>query len=235
MRVNGQKFTLIELLVVIVIIAILISMLMPSLNRAKRKAKIVNCLSNLKQHATATFVYLSDNDKKFPTNLGYDNTSYHYSGKKGTYNNIKMLDVTDKHLNSYLGYNTDGAEVKVAMCPLDTKKIARASNYTIYDFIGSSYMSAARSEYSTDLDGNGSKPQSLAAVNDPSSMVLMSEFGAWHYSAAPWWFTDDMGFHDPKKKLFPFLYVDGHLDSHEIVSGEGVSHSYETVDFINSP
>ena len=62
-----KKFTLIELLIVIVIIAILISMLMPSLSRAKRKAKEVYCMTNIK-NATLTLVqYTTRNQMKFPT------------------------------------------------------------------------------------------------------------------------------------------------------------------------
>jgi prepilin-type N-terminal cleavage/methylation domain-containing protein/prepilin-type processing-associated H-X9-DG protein len=63
-RRNG--FTLVELLVVIGIIALLISVLMPSLNRARMAANLVRCQSNFRQVYTAVTFYVAESKGFLP-------------------------------------------------------------------------------------------------------------------------------------------------------------------------
>jgi prepilin-type N-terminal cleavage/methylation domain-containing protein len=60
-----RAFTLIELLVVIAIIAILAAILFPVFAQAREKARQASCISNLKQIATATILYIQDYDETF--------------------------------------------------------------------------------------------------------------------------------------------------------------------------
>ena len=69
---NGNRvkdrcpFTLIELLIVIAIIAILMSLLLPALSGAKRRAKIIVCMSNQKQMAAGMIIYAAVSDQEWP-------------------------------------------------------------------------------------------------------------------------------------------------------------------------
>ena len=59
-------FTLVELLVVVALIAMLVSILLPSLNAARQRAKQVTCASRLRQWGIALQFYANENNDYWP-------------------------------------------------------------------------------------------------------------------------------------------------------------------------
>ena len=109
-----NAFTLIELLVVISIITLLLSILMPSLNKAKDKTKDVICRSHLKGIGVAVLLYLDDNESRAFNNrnsnghLWYDNNGNFIT----PYNTSWWPDAYWA-----LGYRAYTSDEKVFSCP----------------------------------------------------------------------------------------------------------------------
>ncbi len=64
----ARGFTLIELLVVVAIVAILSAMLLPALQQARTKAKIISCASNMRQSLVGIVLY-GDDHNEYPVNV----------------------------------------------------------------------------------------------------------------------------------------------------------------------
>ena len=80
-RTRHGGFTLVELLVVVAIISLLVTILMPSLNRAKALARTVVCTSNLRSIGMGCQIYLHENNNWFcadaqPTPDGKENVVF---------------------------------------------------------------------------------------------------------------------------------------------------------------
>ena len=60
---GAKAFTLLELLIVIGAIALLVGMLVPSLSRARERARATQCQNNLKQIGLGLLMYAQDSDE----------------------------------------------------------------------------------------------------------------------------------------------------------------------------
>ncbi|MBN1553804.1 MAG: type II secretion system protein [Phycisphaerae bacterium] len=88
-RRGRGAFTLIELLVVISIISLLVSILLPSIGRAKGLAKSVVCRANLKGMAIALAIYAEEWNELYPvaSNVG----KWGYETSNGVYSWMEQL------------------------------------------------------------------------------------------------------------------------------------------------
>lgn len=108
---KSKAFTLVELLVVIGIIALLISILLPSLQKARDSAVTVQCLSNLRQVGMGLTQYSLAHKGAMPPCEIY---GYHNGLATGTDNGRFWFNILGD--NDYVAVN-DSSTGNVMMCP----------------------------------------------------------------------------------------------------------------------
>ncbi|WDE99338.1 type II secretion system protein [Lentisphaera profundi] len=177
-----KNFTLIELLVVVAIIGILASLLLPSLSKARAKAKQAVCLSQLKQLNFALYNYTDDNDGKYPHTykngnsdiVTWDDLISGYDGRAS---------LTPTEMKQSLNANTDN---QLYVCPGDTIKRNNASwpkkSYAMTTYIPghATALGITASSFSNLV------PRNITEISNPSQTILLTEF---------FWSANRMGAH----------------------------------------
>jgi len=177
-------FTLVELLVVIAIIALLLSILTPSLTRAKYMAVRIKCAHNLKQINLAVNLYMSGNDETYPCAQDPLPAGYWLWMGRGWRSFVEP----------YLGGNLDANNPSVLFCPADPTAKDKYES-TSYAYSMSFYHSAQQIDTMNDksdtyTNPRPSVPQRCWNVIQPSGKILIGEWLSNHSHADKddgWW------------------------------------------------
>ncbi len=177
-------FTLIELLVVIAIIAILAAILFPVFAQAREKARQTSCLSNLKQTATATLMYVQDYDETFPLSLypGQNgaslctNTFYHGIAPYQKSSQIMRCPSNPQALDLVQAVATLGAFGLPSLCPVPGGNLQFLSYVFNFSLI-------EEGQGNLFFGGGGDAPTTMAEIEFPVETSMVSD-GTLLYFAA---------------------------------------------------
>lgn len=159
---RSRAFTLIELLVVIAIISLLVALTVPSLARARSRAKSVQCLSNLRQLAIAARTYITAFDGSYP--IAQDGTN---AWDLTTVTLPNGVIAKAPGILYQLPGPASNAALKIFQCPLYTLANDPAALFTGYNY-NTSFIGHGRNEPIA-------RPARDGQVLDPANTALFGD------------------------------------------------------------
>jgi prepilin-type N-terminal cleavage/methylation domain-containing protein/prepilin-type processing-associated H-X9-DG protein len=237
-----KKFTLIELLVVVAIIGILMSMLLPSLGKARESAINSLCISNLRQSSIASVVSMTENDGKFITITRPEENDWGTGDWQGWAMHLVDLGVLD--ISSNPVYSCPKADHEGNGYP---KTIAKYWSYGVNRKLTTdNYNNPNDSWQAAENDDEWVEWQIHEKLDKPSQTMFIvdSRAGAendrpnsqksWVDNLTADWNGRIWSIHNPTKKANA-VYIDGHAATESLASfittfGTGLDFSHSGTD-----
>lgn len=204
-----KKFTLIELLIVVGIIAILLSILLPSLSKARDKALYAVCASNLSQNVKAEFGYLKDSEGKFLPQIG--NAEQNFAGTNGY--GRSSINPNRRTINKYLYSKTlqVGDDAPANLCPTP-------NGQKLFDVSGNSYAQNSRTRADIRHTTSNGNAKFIAKIQEPSRMIFLYEWSAHHvqYKTGGYNNAWSLTLHGGKGE-YSIAFIDGHVSGYHMI------------------
>lgn len=227
---NSKAFTLIELLVVISIISLLIAILLPALGAARKTARRVQCIAQMKQQGLALVLYAADY-VDFPPLSGTNSQRVGQSMAMLYMHNLKTGDVTARQPYRVAYSSILACPSSSADSPLSNMAIY--NNYTYHRRVIRYYNTSTKTwNDSAGYGGRYTNPWRLSdfrypsndlytycswLATNPDSSLTTEGFNNWN-STHPYWVSNRT--ENALKGMFRehlegtnILLLDGHVES----------------------
>jgi prepilin-type N-terminal cleavage/methylation domain-containing protein/prepilin-type processing-associated H-X9-DG protein len=162
-----RGFTLIELLVVIAIIALLMGILMPALQRVRKQARTVYCLSSLKQFGIAMTAYALDNEDFIPRAVDHE---------------VKWILAFIPYLGSEYKSIQDYREVDVYQCPSFPRsgigQYGHSNAEQTVDYVVNAWNMENPGLSTSDKGNQMEHPTKLTQIKSPAMHIYMADNSA---------------------------------------------------------